>query len=132
MENFKQNLVDRAYKYALNIIKLINSLNRKDITVLTIIKQLLRSGLSVGANIVEAQAACSRRDFANFLNHALKSANESIFWLGLLKDSQKADQLISENLIKETKELAKILASSIMTIKKKNIIKSSKTINYQL
>jgi four helix bundle protein len=119
MENFKEKLLNRAHNYALNIIKLINSLNKNDITVLTILKQLLRSGLSVGANIVEAQAASSRRDFANFLNHALKSANESIFWLGLLNESKNADQFLCEKLIKETKELASILAASILTIKEK-------------
>ncbi|MBU2592490.1 four helix bundle protein [Patescibacteria group bacterium] len=48
--------------------------------------QLLRAGTSIGANIVEAQAASSRRDFTNFLNHALKSANETKFWLILSKD----------------------------------------------
>ena len=119
MENFKEKLINRTHNYALNIIKLINTLNKNDITVLTIIKQLIRSGLSVGANIVEAQAASSRKDFANFLNHALKSANESIFWLGLLKDSKNADQFLSEELIKKTKELASILAASILTIKEK-------------
>ncbi|MEW6163180.1 MAG: four helix bundle protein [Nitrospirota bacterium] len=41
---------------------------------------MLRSATSIGANIIEAQAASSRRDFRNFLNHALKSANETKFW----------------------------------------------------
>ncbi|KAF0121585.1 MAG: hypothetical protein FD151_1162 [bacterium] len=81
--------------------------------------QLLRSATSIGANIIEAQAASSRKDFRNFLNHALKSANETKFWLGLLRDSGKKTGEEINPLMKEAKELANILASSILTLKGK-------------
>ena len=90
MENFKQNLIKRVYNYALAIIKFSDSLNKRDYSISIIIKQLLRSATSVGANIIEAQAASSKKDFIKFLNYALKSANESKFWLGLLKYADKA------------------------------------------
>lgn len=122
MENnkdFKKKLIKRAYQYSLNIIKLIDSLDKKDFSVQVIIRQLLRSATSIGANIVEAQAASSKRDFINFLNHALKSANESKFWLGLLRDSDKAPVETTNTLLKETDELGKILGSIISTLKGK-------------
>jgi len=121
MENkeFKRRLIKKAYKYSLNIIKFIDSLDKKDFSVQVIVKQLLRSATSIGANIVEAQAASSKRDFLNFLNYALKSANESKFWLGLLRDSGKAPKDIANTLLKETDELSKILGSSILTLKGK-------------
>ena len=82
-----------------------------------IISQLMRSSTSIGANYFEAEAASSKKDFQNFFNHSLKSANESKFWLGLLKDSNRAPASRIDPLMKETLELANILASSILTIK---------------
>jgi len=79
----------RAYLYALNIIKLLDKLDKTDLTAAIIAKQLLRSATSIGANVIEAQAGSSKKDFTNFFSYALKSANESKFWLGLLRDSQK-------------------------------------------
>lgn len=123
MENrsskFKIDIKKRAYLYALQIIKLLDRLSQNDFSCQVIAKQLLRSSTSIGANIVEAQAASSRRDFTNQLNHALKSANESKFWLGLLRDSNKAEKELVNSLLKETNELANILGSSILTLKDK-------------
>lgn len=81
--------------------------------------QLLRSATSIGANVVEAQGAASRKDYANFFSHALKSANETKFWFGLLRDSGKAKKEATDKLLKEATELAKILATSIITLKGK-------------
>ena len=80
----KIELKKRAYVYALDVIKFIDGLNKNDFTVQIIVKQLLRSATSIGANIIEAQAGSTKKDFTNFFNYALKSANESKFWLGLL------------------------------------------------
>ena len=57
--------------------------------------QLLRSATSIGANVIEAQAASSRKDYTNFFAYALKSANECKFWLGLLRDSGRGDKDVS-------------------------------------
>ena len=116
---FKIDIKKRAYLYALNIIKLLDQLAKNDLSCQIIGKQLLRSATSIGANIVEAQAASSKRDFTNFLNHYLKSSNESKFWLGLLRDSNKATKEMVNPLLDETKELANILASSILKLKGK-------------
>ena len=48
--------------------------------------QLLRAVFSIGANIIEAQAASSRKEFANFLRYALKSGKEALYWLDLAKE----------------------------------------------
>jgi four helix bundle protein len=119
-DNFKRQLIRRAYSYGLDIIKFIEGLNKQDFIVQIIAKQLLRSATSIGANIIEAQAASSKRDFINFLTYALKSANESKFWLGLLRDSGKAKAEIVNPLLKETEEISKILGASIPTLKGKN------------
>ncbi len=115
----KTNLKNRAYLYALAIIRFIDALDKKDFSVQVIVKQLLRSATSIGANIIEAQAGSTKRDFTNFFNYALKSANESKFWLGLLRDSKKANEEKVNKLLKETNEIANILGSSILTLKGK-------------
>lgn len=115
----KTDLKRRVYFYALEIIKFIDNLDKKDFTVQIISKQLLRSATSIGANIIEAQAGSTKRDFTNFFAYALKSANESKFWLGLLRDSGKANRERVNVLLQETTELANILGSSILTLKGK-------------
>ncbi len=115
---FKIKLKDRAYQYSIKIIEFLDALP-KDISSQVIAKQLLRSATSIGANIVEAQASSSKRDFTNFFNHALKSANESLYWLGLLRDAKKINNVQLECLLNETKELANILGSSALTLRGK-------------
>lgn len=115
----KVQLKHRAYLYALDIIKFIDGLNQKDFGITIIAKQLLRSATSIGANIIEAQAGSTKRDFINFFTYALKSANESKFWLALLRDSKKANVNQVNVLLTETAELANILGASILTLKGK-------------
>jgi len=116
-EAFKEQLIRKAYSFALKVITFVESLPRGDWTCQIIGKQLLRSATSIGANIVEAQAASSTRDFSNFLTHSLKSANETKFWLGLLRDAGKASLGIVSELLRECDELARILGSSVTTLK---------------
>ena len=115
----KIKLKDRTYKYSIDIVNFLDDIS-KDFSTKVIANQLLRSATSVGANIVEGQSSSSKRDFANFLNHSLKSANESLYWLGLLKDAKKIRNQKLDYLLAETKELANILAASLLTIRGKN------------
>lgn len=117
-EQFKNDVRKRAYVYALTIIRFLETLPKNQ-TCSVIGKQLLRSGTSIGANIVEAQASGTRKDFANFLNHALKSANESKFWLGLLRDSGNARPEEVDKILEETDQISRILGSSILTLRGK-------------
>lgn len=117
-EEFKKQLIRRAFNLARRIITLVDKFpNKRSAWVIS--DQLIRAASSIGANIIEAQAASSKRDFANFLNHGLKSGNETKFWLALSRDLD--EKLIGEinECIKETDELVKILGSSIATIKGK-------------
>jgi four helix bundle protein len=116
---FKIDIKKRAYLHSLKIIKFLDQLSKNDLSCQVIGKQLLRSATSIGANIVEAQSASSKKDFTNYLHYSLKSANESRFWLGLLRDSNKAAKESVSPLLTETKELANVLASSILKLKGK-------------
>jgi four helix bundle protein len=114
--DYKQDLYQRAYVYALQVISLVEKLS-KDSASQILGNQLLRSGTSVSANLIEAKAASSKKDYINFYQHALKSANESKLWIGLLRDTQKTNKEESSILLQETVELANILAASILTMK---------------
>lgn len=115
----KIELKRRAYLFAVMLIKFIDILDTKNITNQIIAKQLIRCTTSIGANIIEAQAGSSKRDFTNFFGHALKSANETIFWLNLLKDTRNINNSTFEKILKESMEIANILGASILTLKGK-------------
>lgn len=115
---FKDEFRQRVYRFALDIIRYVEQLPKEQ-TSRIISGQLLRSATSIGANVVEAQGASSRKDYTNFFSYALKSANETKFWLGLLLDSGKAEKEATDKLLKETTEIANILAASILTLKGK-------------
>jgi four helix bundle protein len=114
--DFKKKLIERAFNLSRRVLALVDRFPNKR-AAWVISDQLLRAATSIGANIIEAQAAISKKDFINFLNHALKSANETKFWLALAKDLDS--ELIAEinKLLNETEELTKILGSSITTLK---------------
>ena len=114
----KTDLKYRAYQHSIKVIEFIDKLP-SDTSTSVISKQLLRSATSIGANIVEAKGASSKKDFTNFFTYALKSANESLYWFGLLRDAKKIKNSDIEDLIRETQELANILGSSLLTLKGK-------------
>ena len=118
-DDFRKKLIHRAFALARLVLALVDKFPNKR-SAWVIADQLLRSATSIGANIIEAQAASSKKDFVNFLNHALKSANETKFWLALARDLDKELIPAINDLLKEVDELAKILGSSISTLKGKN------------
>lgn len=114
----KSDVGKRSYFFALEVIKFIEGLP-KNKTCEIISYQLLRAATSIGANIIEAKASSSKKDFINFYHHALKSANETKFWLCLLRDSNNGNKETIKELLNETKEISNILGSSILTMKGK-------------
>lgn len=118
-DEFKKKLINRAFVLARNIIALVDKFpNKRSAWVIS--DQLIRAATSIGANIIEAQAASSKKDFVNFLNHALKSGNETKFWLSLSKEIALPHLQEIDNLLKEVDELTKILGASISTLRGKN------------
>jgi len=115
---FKEEFKRRLYRFTLRLVEFLEALPKDNISM-RLSDQLLRSGTSVIANYVEGQAASSRKDFTNFLNIALKSANESKLWLALLRDSKRANRKDTEWLLRELDEISRIFASSILTLKGK-------------
>jgi len=127
-KKFSEELRRRIYKWILKLVKFLETLSDNDALCRTAKNQLIRSGTSIGANYsgtsiganyIEAIAGSSKKDFTNFLTHSLKSANESKFWLALLRDAGKGDKNEINELLNELIEIANILASSVRTLKGK-------------
>ena len=89
----------------------------KEVATSVLAKQLIRSATSVAANLREARAASSKRDYINFYTYSLKSGNESLLWLSLIRDYLELQTGECDKLINETKEICKILVASILTMK---------------
>lgn len=113
---FKSDLRERCYKFGLAIIELTNNLPNKR-SAWVIADQLIRSGTSVGANLTEARASSSRLEFKKFHEIALKSANESKYWLNLLRDAGLASAYNIDPLVQEVTEIANMLASGVIKLK---------------
>lgn len=117
-EKFKTEFKRRIYMWVINLIKFPDTLPKDQITY-RISDQLFRSGSSIGANYVEAQASSSRKDFTNFLHYSLKSTNESKFWFTILRDTNRGDDRSITKLLNELSEISNILGSSILTLKRR-------------
>jgi len=123
-QNYNSNLKStdvkiRAYKFSLEIIKFVNGLpNKRAFWVIG--DQLLRSATSTGANMIEAQASSSKREFIKFYEISLKSANETMYWLSLIKDSYEELKPRCNKLLEENSEICNMLGASILTLKGKN------------
>ena len=79
--------------------------------------QLVRSATSIGANVVEGKSGSSKKDWKNFYVIALKSANETKYWLCLIKETFELPKGKIDLLIKEADEISKIIASIIINSK---------------
>ena len=116
-EDKKGILSKKTYNFAIRIVKLSKFLRESNEYVLS--KQLLRSGTAIGALIREAEYAQSISDFVSKLSIALKEANETLYWISLLYDTEHFDEKIKNSFQKDCDEIISILVTSIKTAKKR-------------
>lgn len=103
---------DKSFQFALENVALFKKLQAEREYVLS--KQLLRSGTSIGANVEEALAGQSRRDFLAKMATASKEARETRYWLTLLQKSNLTKTEVGPT-IKNNEELIRILTSIVKT-----------------
>jgi four helix bundle protein len=106
----KYDLEERTLKYANDVIDLVNVIP-KTLANVEIVKQLIRSSCSVGANYIEANGSLGKKDFAMRIRICKKEARESIFWLNLIRVNGELLENKRKVLIKETDELTRIFGS---------------------
>jgi four helix bundle protein len=123
---YKENnfVMNKSYAFALRIVKLYKFLisEHKEYVMS---KQILKSGTAIGALIKEAEHAQSKPDFINKMNISLKEANETSYWLMLLKDSYYLEEKLFQSIHNDVEELIKLLVSIVKKSKEnlKNIVK---------
>jgi len=110
---------ERCFEFSLGVINYIESIKVEKIYY-SIIDQLLRSSTSIGANVIEGKSVHSKKDFIKFYEIALKSANETKYWLMIIKDGLKINSDIAAKLFIEADEISRILASIIIKTKANN------------
>ncbi len=114
MDKTETDIKARTFDFSVRIIELYQYL-RNEKKEFTLGKQLLRAGTSVGANVEEATAAQSKRDFIAKMSSSLKEARETNYWLRLLK---RTGYIRKNELILESEEIMNILGAIIRTSKK--------------
>ncbi len=111
----RKNVVqEKSFAFALQIVKLSRRL-RLDRRELILSGQLIRSGTSIGANIEEAIAAQSKRDFLAKMSIAMKEARETLYWLRIIHESGLANSPEVTTLLQECRELTNLLSSITLT-----------------
>jgi four helix bundle protein len=113
----QQDIKDRTFAFAVEIVRLCQELDGKPGTNRRLAAQLLSSGTSIGANIEEAQAGQSVADFVSKCSIALKEARETIYWLRLLEATGLSKNQNIQTHRQEAVELSRILGSIIVRTK---------------
>ena len=113
---FKADLKERCFTFSMHVIRLVDTFpNKKSAHIIA--DQLIRSATSVGANLTEARASSSRREFKKFNEISLKSANETRYWLDLARNTDLAEKERIDMLLQEAGELANMIAAGVIRLK---------------
>ena len=109
----KESIIEiKSFEFALEIIKLYKELKKENEYVIS--KQVLRSGTSIGANVQEASAAFSKKDFAHKMSISSKEARETRYWLQLLDKSDLTNIDVKYEL-NQIEEIINILTKIVKT-----------------
>ena len=111
------NIRHRCYYFSKEIILFVKDC-KYDKVFNSLFDQLIRSATSVGANIIEGKAGSSKKDWRNYLSISLKSANETKYWLCLIRDTIEVNKTKICDLIKEAEEISNIIAKIIINSSK--------------
>ena len=106
----------KSYQFALDVIKICRQITSVE-KEFVLSRQLLKSGTSIGALVREAEFAQSKPDFISKMSISLKEANETEYWILLLKDSGLIEATNANQLISDNNELISMLVATIKTSK---------------
>lgn len=112
-------LKSKSYLFAIRMVKLMQFL-QKEHNEYVLSKQILKSGTAIGALVCEAEFAQSKADYIHKLSIGLKEANETCFWLSLLKDTDYIEDNLYMSLDTDCKELIALLVSTVKTLKSRD------------
>ncbi|GHV66751.1 hypothetical protein FACS1894199_10820 [Bacteroidia bacterium] len=114
----KENAIkEKSFEFSVRIINLSKflTIDKKEFTLS---KQIIRSGTSIGANVEEACAGQSKKDFIAKLSISLKEAKETHYWLRLLFRCEYIDEQMFNSVIRDGDEIVVILTRILQTSRK--------------
>ena len=120
IDGYEINILQRTKKFGVQIIKISSELP-KNPAGFTIADQLVRAGTSIGANLIEAQEASSKKDFLYKINISLKEAKETIYWLNLTSESNLLNSEKISPALREGEEIVRILIAILRKLKTKSL-----------
>ncbi|MEJ7627441.1 MAG: four helix bundle protein [Ferruginibacter sp.] len=107
------NIGHRCFYFSRDILLFLKGCKYEKIHF-SLFDQLVRSATSIGANVIEGKSGSTKKDWKNFYVIALKSANETKYWLCLIKETLDVSKIKIDELIKEADEISRIIASVIL------------------
>jgi four helix bundle protein len=114
MTNSKHyDLEERTFKFARNVILFTNLLPKTQANI-EIIKQVIRSSGSIGANYIEANESLGKKDFAMRIRICRKESKETVYWLKLVETNDDSLEPKRDLYIKEGTELMKIFGAILI------------------
>ena len=116
----KSDLPDRSFRFAVEIVDFCKYLQKNSDVSGVLVKQLLRSGTSVGANIQEGQSSQSDADFLNKYSISCKECRETLYWLKLVNATEPTCVNV-ETVLNEANELVAILTTIVKKMKAKKM-----------
>ena len=116
-----QDIRDRSFAFGCDVARLALSLAPL-VGVRVIIDQLLKAGTAGGANLEEAKAGSSRREFIRYVEIALREARESLYWLRICEALQLGPEKRVRELRGEADQLVRILTAIVVNTKRRSII----------
>jgi len=107
------NIGHRCFYFSRDVLFFVKNCKYERIHF-SLFDQLVRSATSIGANVIEGKSGSTKRDWKNFYVIALKSANETKYWLCLIMETLDVSKIKIDELMKEADEISRIIASVIL------------------
>ena len=111
-ESKPYNIRHRCFYFARDVIEFVKEINF-DRIYYSLFDQLIRSATSIGANVVEGRSGSSKKDWLKFYIIALKSTNETKYWLCLIRETMNINKDTVNKLLNEADEISKILGAIV-------------------
>ena len=112
---------DRAFAFGCKVARLALSLTPRP-GIRSLVDQLLRAGTSIGANLEEAKAASTKREFLRDVEVSLREAREAWYWLRIYRELELGDPRTVAELVAEADSIIRILTSIVLSTKRRMVI----------
>jgi four helix bundle protein len=119
-----QDIRDRTFTFACRIARLCLKLAGRP-GIRSIVDQLLKSGTAIGANLEEAKAGSSKRDFVKYVEISLREARETVYWLRIFLALQTEPPSEVQDLRGEAEQISRILGAIVVNAKRRRLVGSA-------